>query len=285
MASGSNVTLEQLDEPVDDHLHYPSVLENVDISTSSFVVEEKSRPVQTDKLYVGNLPLEISLVDLHKAFKRFGDITDIQLPYNTGPGGRPKGYAFVSFSRKEDATKAQIKMDGALLARRMIKVDFAHHEMKTTSSVRSKRLKDNTQVTTLSMLKGNQAGRNTNEQIARAEAKLRELNRPDTPAGGLPAHHASLPAKPPPTLTSSMPGPRRQGSSGLLPTLPLAPMPKHPPSKAQTSPFSRPSETPPPLVRLSSGSSMAGASFTKKTSKLSGVKIVKKAKLTEGEKS
>jgi hypothetical protein len=40
-------------------------------------------------------------VDLHKAFKRFGHITDVQLPYNTGPGGKPKGYAFVMFNNRE----------------------------------------------------------------------------------------------------------------------------------------------------------------------------------------
>ena len=40
-------------------------------------------------------------VDLHKAFKRYGQVSDIQLPYNTGLGGKPKGYAFVLYTNKE----------------------------------------------------------------------------------------------------------------------------------------------------------------------------------------
>jgi hypothetical protein len=53
----------------------------------------------------------------------------------------------------QDAARAQAKMDGAILSKRIIKVDFAHQEkiFKTR-----KPAKDATQITTLSILKGSQ---------------------------------------------------------------------------------------------------------------------------------
>ena len=101
-----------------DHLYYPTPTDKLNAEEVP-LLQAIERLVQPDKLYVGNLPPEISMlvvrllnvmypelmsnfrVDLHKAFKRFGHISDIQLPYNTGTGGKPKGYAFVMFNNKE----------------------------------------------------------------------------------------------------------------------------------------------------------------------------------------
>ena len=47
-------------------------------------------------------------------FEKFGLVTDV---YNTG-----KGYAFVTFDRKEDAETATMGMDGQTLAGQQIKV-------------------------------------------------------------------------------------------------------------------------------------------------------------------
>ena len=47
-------------------------------------------------------------------FEKFGLVTDV---YNTG-----KGYAFVTFDRKEDAETATMSMDGQTLGGQQIKV-------------------------------------------------------------------------------------------------------------------------------------------------------------------
>jgi RNA recognition motif-containing protein len=47
-------------------------------------------------------------------FEKFGMVTDV---YNTG-----KGYAFVTFDRKEDAETATMAMDGQTLGNQQIKV-------------------------------------------------------------------------------------------------------------------------------------------------------------------
>ncbi len=103
--------------PFNNHLHYPTTADGHSVERT-LPVQATERPLHCDKIYVGNLPHEVSMlghlllykisltnvltrVDLHKAFKKFGQITDIQLPYNTGPGGKPKGYAFVMFNNSE----------------------------------------------------------------------------------------------------------------------------------------------------------------------------------------
>jgi len=103
--------------PVNDHLHYPTAADEHSVERT-LLVQATERPLHCDKIYVGNLPPDVSMlgplllykisltnlltrVDLHKVFKKFGQITDIQLPYNTGPGGKPKGYAFVMFNNSE----------------------------------------------------------------------------------------------------------------------------------------------------------------------------------------
>merc|ERR1712013_508648 len=54
---------------------------------------------------------------LQAEFEKFGTVTDV---YNTG-----KGFAFVTFERKEDAEAATREMDGATLNGQQIKVNEA----------------------------------------------------------------------------------------------------------------------------------------------------------------
>jgi hypothetical protein len=60
------------------------------------------------------------------------------------------------FAMGQDAARAQVKMDGAILSKRIIKVDFAHQEKLNPILKNRRSAKDATQVTTLSMLKGTQ---------------------------------------------------------------------------------------------------------------------------------
>ncbi len=59
-------------------------------------------------------------------------------------------------SRRILLTSFKVKMDGAILLKRIIKVDFAHHEKLNPVLKNRRSAKDATQVTTLSMLKGSQ---------------------------------------------------------------------------------------------------------------------------------
>merc|ERR1712013_975425 len=54
---------------------------------------------------------------LQAEFEKFGTVTDV---YNTG-----KGFAFVTFERKEDAEAATREMDGATMNGQQIKVNEA----------------------------------------------------------------------------------------------------------------------------------------------------------------
>ena len=62
------------------------------------------------KLFYENL----SNRDIQGEFEKFGQVVDV---YNTG-----KGFAFVTFDRKEDAATATREMDGATVNGQQIKV-------------------------------------------------------------------------------------------------------------------------------------------------------------------
>ena len=56
------------------------------------------------KLFVYGVDQELSNGEIQGEFEKFGMVTDV---YNTG-----KGYAFVTFDKKEDADSAQQCLDG-----------------------------------------------------------------------------------------------------------------------------------------------------------------------------
>lgn len=69
------------------------------------------------KLFVYGVDQNLANADIKDEFEKFGMVTDV---YNTG-----KGYAFVTFDRKEDADTAAMTMDGQNLAGQQIKVNMA----------------------------------------------------------------------------------------------------------------------------------------------------------------
>ena len=74
------------------------------------------------KLYVGNLSFDTTEETLRKTFGEFGTVTDIFLPFYRD-SGKPRGFAFVSFSERSAAEKAISAMDGQELDGRQIKVN------------------------------------------------------------------------------------------------------------------------------------------------------------------
>lgn len=57
------------------------------------------------KLYLRNIPFNCQEHDIENAFKRYGDISSVTIPKDRYTG-KPKGFAFVAFDKKEYATKA-----------------------------------------------------------------------------------------------------------------------------------------------------------------------------------
>jgi cold-inducible RNA-binding protein len=76
------------------------------------------------KLYVGNLSFETNDAGLRDAFSPFGNITDVYVA-NDRETGRPRGFAFVTFTTGEEAQAAMEKMNGASLDGRALTVNEA----------------------------------------------------------------------------------------------------------------------------------------------------------------
>src|SRR2546430_17222613 len=64
------------------------------------------------KLYVGNMSFKTSEADLRAAFGQFGSVTDVYIASDRETG-RPRGFAFVTFSTDTEAKLAAEKTNGA----------------------------------------------------------------------------------------------------------------------------------------------------------------------------
>jgi cold-inducible RNA-binding protein len=76
------------------------------------------------KLYVGNMSFKTTEAALRDAFTQFGSVTDVYIA-NDRETGRPRGFAFVTFSTAEEAKLAVEKMNGVDLDGRQLTVNEA----------------------------------------------------------------------------------------------------------------------------------------------------------------
>ncbi|MBI4675359.1 MAG: RNA-binding protein [Chloroflexi bacterium] len=76
------------------------------------------------RLYVGNLPYQLSVDELKNFFAGAGTVTDAAIITDRDTG-RSKGFGFVEFATEEDASRAQSMFNGAQLRNRTLKVDLA----------------------------------------------------------------------------------------------------------------------------------------------------------------
>ncbi len=76
------------------------------------------------KLYIGNMSFNTNEDALRAAFGQFGNLTDVYIA-NDRETGRPRGFAFVTFSTAEEAALAIEKMNGADLDGRALTVNEA----------------------------------------------------------------------------------------------------------------------------------------------------------------
>lgn len=75
------------------------------------------------KLYVGNLDFRTDAGYLKDKFGRYGDISDVFVPRD--PRGDPRGFAFITFEDRRDASEAAREMDGKELDGRRIGCNVA----------------------------------------------------------------------------------------------------------------------------------------------------------------
>ncbi|MCF3650779.1 RNA recognition motif domain-containing protein [Synoicihabitans lomoniglobus] len=76
------------------------------------------------KLYVGNLSFNTTESGIRDAFGAFGDVTDVYVAMDRDTG-RPRGFAFVTFSKAEEAHAAIDGLNGRDLDGRNLKVNEA----------------------------------------------------------------------------------------------------------------------------------------------------------------
>lgn len=89
-----------------------------------------------NKVYIGNLPYNVSEQDIEEFFSQFGTIEDVSLIKDRDTG-RLKGFGFVTFESQE-AAQDSLQMDGKDFHGRAIKVSMAK-ERSAGGSQRSKR--------------------------------------------------------------------------------------------------------------------------------------------------
>jgi len=88
---------------------------------------------QHHHIFVGDLSPEIETETLRTAFAPFGEISDCRVVKDMVTG-KSKGYGFVSFVRKKDATTAIEQMNGQWLGSRSIRTNWATRKPASLSS-------------------------------------------------------------------------------------------------------------------------------------------------------
>lgn len=80
--------------------------------------------IMNSKLYIGNMSFNTGEDALRTAFSQFGNVTDVYIA-NDRETGRPRGFAFVTFSTEEESKLAIEKMNGVDLDGRQLTVNEA----------------------------------------------------------------------------------------------------------------------------------------------------------------
>jgi len=78
----------------------------------------------TNKVYVGNLPFDVTDDALQELFEAHGAVTSAKV-ITDRETGRARGFGFVEMEHPEDAQKAIQSLNGRELQGRMLKVNVA----------------------------------------------------------------------------------------------------------------------------------------------------------------
>lgn len=78
----------------------------------------------SNKLYVGNLPFEVTEESLQELFESHGQVTSAKVITDRDTG-RPRGFAFVEMASSQEAQEAIKSLDGKDFQGRNLKVNLA----------------------------------------------------------------------------------------------------------------------------------------------------------------
>ena len=76
------------------------------------------------KIYVGNLPFDVTEDDVVSVFDQFGDVASVNLVTDR-VSGEPKGFGFVEMPNKDEAGDAITALDESPFKGRNLKVNRA----------------------------------------------------------------------------------------------------------------------------------------------------------------
>lgn len=94
-------------------------------SGNTLTADEATKLItMNSKLYVGNMSFNTTEAGLRTAFGQFGSVTDVYIA-NDRETGRPRGFAFVTFSTDTESKLATEKMNGVDLDGRQLTVNEA----------------------------------------------------------------------------------------------------------------------------------------------------------------
>ena len=81
------------------------------------------------RLFVGNVAYKATSEDLKRLFGSFGEVTKVDI-ITEKVTNRPRGFAFVTFAKPEDAQRAMLELDGQELKGREIRVSTAKEKAR-----------------------------------------------------------------------------------------------------------------------------------------------------------
>lgn len=93
------------------------------------------------KLYIGNIPYDITQAELEELFGKAGEVTEVVLVTDRQTG-RPRGFAFVEMADEEGAKKAIQELNGHQLKGRSLLVDEARPPRENFRSDSGRGFKD-----------------------------------------------------------------------------------------------------------------------------------------------
>lgn len=97
------------------------------LTSKSFASSSSSQTLSDCRLFVSNLAPQLTEHDLLRLFRPFGTLRKLDFIFHRSgiQKGKPKGYAFVELSQKEESAKAKKALDGKMVKGREIRINYA----------------------------------------------------------------------------------------------------------------------------------------------------------------
>lgn len=95
-------------------------------ATSTVAVNEaeatsdNSKPIDECRLYVLNLPYDITEEEVKEAFRKYGKVAELKMP--KGKGGVFRGFAYVTYSSSGESMRAFSELDNKILFGRILHI-------------------------------------------------------------------------------------------------------------------------------------------------------------------